>query len=95
MVAASLKNTIVNLNPAVIEEFSVEGMTTGVIVSEVAPNTQAAAVNFQRGDIIIAINDTKVATTRDLEKATSGGRHYYWKITLGRGGQVMTTVIGG
>ncbi|MFO1116763.1 MAG: DegQ family serine endoprotease [Beijerinckiaceae bacterium] len=87
--------TIVNLNPAVIEEFSVEGLSSGVIVADVAPNTQAAAVNFQRGDVIIAVNDTKIGSTRDLEKATSGGRHYYWKITLGRGGQVMTTVVGG
>jgi Do/DeqQ family serine protease len=87
--------TVINLNPAVTEEFSVQGVSSGVIVSEIAPDSQAAAVNFQRGDIIIAVNDTKIATSHDLEKAVGGGRHYYWKITLGRGGQVMTTVIGG
>jgi S1-C subfamily serine protease len=87
--------TVVNLNPAVVEEYSVEGVAAGVIVSEVAPDSTAANVNFQRGDVILEVNDAKIATTRDLEKATTGGRHYYWKITLGRGGQVMTTVIGG
>jgi Do/DeqQ family serine protease len=87
--------TVVNLNPAVIEEYSVEGVSSGVIVSEVAPDSAAANVNFQRGDVIIEVNDAKISTTRDLERATAGGRHYYWKITLGRGGQVLTTVIGG
>jgi len=87
--------TVVNLNPAVVEEYSVEGVSSGVIVSEVAPDSAAANVNFQRGDVIIEVNDAKISTTRDLERATAGGRHYYWKITLGRGGQVLTTVIGG
>ena len=33
-------------------------------------------------------------TTHDLEKATAGD-HYFWKISIGRGNQIITTVIGG
>jgi len=51
-------------------------------------------LNFQKGDVILAVNDRKIATTRDLEQATVG-RAYSWKITLARGGQVVTTVVGG
>jgi Do/DeqQ family serine protease len=86
--------TVVNLSPAVIEELSIEGATSGAVISQIEENSQAAALNFQKGDVIIAVNDTKIATGRDLEKAV-GGRHYFWKITIGRGGQVLTTVIGG
>lgn len=86
--------TALNVSPAVIEELSVEGVSSGVVVSDVEADTPAATVNFQRGDVILAINDAKIGTTRDLERAT-GGRHYYWKITLSRGGQVLTTVLGG
>jgi len=86
--------TIINLSPAVTEEFSIRGVSEGVVISEVEDGSTAAAVNFQRGDVILSVNDAKIATTRELERATSG-KHLYWKLTIGRGGEVITTVIGG
>ena len=86
--------TVINLSPAVIEEFSVEGGLVGALVAEVEPDSPAAAVNLQKGDVVMAVNDQKISTPRDLEKAV-GARHYFWKITIGRGGQVLTTVTGG
>ncbi|MGB8277765.1 MAG: DegQ family serine endoprotease [Methylovirgula sp.] len=86
--------TVVNLSPAVAEELSIETPKEGVVISDIEAGSQAAAVNLHRGDVVISVNDTKIATTRDLEKAT-GGRHYYWKISIARGNQVITTVLGG
>ena len=45
-------------------------------------------------DHAYVLNDAKIETTRDLQK-TVGKRHYYWKITISRGGQMLTTVFGG
>ena len=86
--------TVVNISPATAEEFSVEGVAQGVVISQIKPDSQAAALNFQKGDVVLSVNDTKIETTRDLEK-TVGGRHYYWKISISRGGQVLTSVFGG
>ncbi|MBY6240760.1 Do family serine endopeptidase [Methylosinus sp. Sm6] len=86
--------TVVNLSPAVIEELSVQGVAAGVVVTEIDQNSVAARLNLQKGDVILAINDEKIGSSRELEQAT-GGRRYYWKITLARGGQVFTTVVGG
>jgi S1-C subfamily serine protease len=86
--------TVINLSPAVVEEFGVEGPRDGVIVGDLDEGSNAQAMNFQKGDVILAVNDTKIATTRDVETATAKGR-YLWKITIGRGGQVFTTVVGG
>lgn len=86
--------TVVNLSPAVVEELGVEGARSGVVVAELEEGSNAASVNLQKGDVVLAINDSKIATTRELEKATAAAR-YYWKITIGRGGQVLTTLIGG
>ncbi|HXY59852.1 MAG TPA: DegQ family serine endoprotease [Methylocystis sp.] len=86
--------TFINLSPAVIEEFSVQGVMTGVIAAEVEEGSVAQQLNLQKGDVILQVNNKKIATTRDLEEATVG-RSYYWKITLERGGQVITTVVGG
>jgi S1-C subfamily serine protease len=63
-------------------------------VTEIEEGSVAERLNLQKGDVILAINDEKVDSTRELERAT-GGRRYYWKITLARGGQVFTTVVGG
>nr|HMN72610.1 PDZ domain-containing protein [Rhodoblastus sp.] len=86
--------TVVNLSPATAEEYSVEGASQGVVISQVAPDSQAAQFSFQRGDVILSVNDAKIETTRDLEK-TVGKRHYYWKVTISRGGQMLTSVFGG
>lgn len=86
--------TIVNLSPAVAEEFSVRGVSEGVVISDIEEGSTAAAVNFQKGDVILSVNDAKIASTRELERATNG-RHLYWKLTIGRGGEIITTVIGG
>ncbi len=86
--------TVVNLSPATMEELSVEGVKEGVIVAEVGEGSSAASVGIQKGDVVIAVNDQKVNSTADLRAATSA-RQYYWKLTIARGGQIFTTVLGG
>jgi Do/DeqQ family serine protease len=86
--------TVINLSPAVADEFSLETTKEGVIVSDVDDDSHAAALNLQKGDIVLAVNDAKIKTTRDLEKATSEQRDF-WKISIGRGNQIITTVVGG
>ncbi|TAL80228.1 MAG: DegQ family serine endoprotease [Beijerinckiaceae bacterium] len=86
--------TVVNLSPAVAEEMSIQEPKKGVVISKIEPGSTAAAVSLHTGDVVIAVNDTKIATTRDLEKATAGQR-YYWKLSIARGNQVITTVIRG
>jgi Do/DeqQ family serine protease len=86
--------TVINISPAVAEELSVQGASAGVVVTEIEEGSIAQQLNLQKGDVILAVNDKKVATTRDLEQI-AGAKAYYWKITLARGGQVLTTVVGG
>ncbi len=86
--------TVLNLSPAVTEEFSIEAFREGVVVSDVPEGSLAARVGVQRGDVILAVNDTKIARTNDLKRATEERRNW-WKLTIGRGGQIFTTVIAG
>ena len=51
-------------------------------------------VGFQKGDIILSLNGEKIAATRDLD-ASAAQQPYVWKLTINRGGQVITRVIGG
>ena len=54
----------------------------------------AANVGFQKGDIITQVNGQKIAKTADLERATRDASRL-WRITLQRGGQQLSVVLGG
>lgn len=85
----------VNISPATLEELSVEGAKEGVIIAEVPQGSTAANVGLQKGDVILAVNDRKIERTADLRAATNVGRQVYWKLTIFRNGQIITSVLGG
>ena len=86
--------SFVNISPAVLEEMSLAGLTSGVVATEVEDGSVAQEVGVQKGDVIISINGTKITNTADMTNATAT-KHSYWKLTVNRGGQVVNTVIGG
>lgn len=86
--------TVANLTPALAEELSIDGGDTGVVVSAVKPNTQAAELGLQKGDIIVSIDGEPLTNSRDAEKAQKP-RNYYWKLIISRGGQQLTSMVGG
>jgi len=85
---------VANISPAVADELHLDADTEGVVVTEIADDSTAANVGFQKGDIIRSVNNTKVAKTSDLEKATSQSSRL-WRITLVRGGQQINVTLGG
>ncbi|WP_210484355.1 Do family serine endopeptidase [Microvirga antarctica] len=85
--------TLVNLSPAVAEEFQVDVAEDGVIVSDVDERGVAASVGFQKGDQIVAINGDRLTSTKDAERLVARGGTY-WEMTINRGGRVFSTVLG-
>jgi Do/DeqQ family serine protease len=86
--------SVVNISPATIEEFSIANARDGVAVIGVEENTAAAMVGFQKGDVLLSLNGEKIQSTHDVERI-AGQRPYVWKLQINRGGQVITSVIGG
>ena len=85
---------VANISPAVADELHLDADTEGVVITEIADDSTAGQVGFQKGDIILAVNNTKVGKTADLEKATSQSARL-WRITLVRGGQQINVTLGG
>ena len=85
--------TVINASPAVAEEMQID-TSDGVVVSEVQDGSVAQRVGLQKGDVLLAINGEKVGSTRDVDKTARAGAQL-WRITINRGGQTMTTVLGG
>ncbi len=66
--------TVANISPAVADELHLDANTEGVVVTDLADGATAADVGFQKGDIILAVNNQKIAKTSDLVKATRESR---------------------
>ena len=86
--------TAANMSPAVAETLSQAEDRDGVVIVAVAPDSNAAAVAFQKGDMILSVNGKKITTTKDLVAAT-GQQYDYWKLSILRAGQVIDTVLNG
>jgi Do/DeqQ family serine protease len=86
--------TAVNLSPAVADELQLEVAGDGVVVTEVEPGSLAQRVGFQKGDVVLSVNGTRISTSRDLDRLAKGAASS-WEISISRGGQIFTSVFGG
>src|SRR5207237_9354799 len=75
-----------NLSPAIAEELRIDPASEGVIIADIIPGSPAQGYGFQRGDIVLSVNNQKIAKTRDLERATSQQTRT-WRVVLRRGAQ--------
>jgi Do/DeqQ family serine protease len=85
--------TVVNASPAVAEEMQLNAQE-GVVVADVEEGSPASRVGLQKSDLLLSLNGEKIASTRELDRMARAGAQI-WRITISRGGQVMTTVLGG
>ncbi|ABE40382.1 Peptidase S1C, Do [Rhodopseudomonas palustris BisB5] len=85
---------IANISPAIADEMRLDPSVEGVVVTELADDATAANVGFQKGDIIVAVNNKRIGKTSDLERITNESARL-WRITLVRGGQQINVTLGG
>jgi serine protease Do len=86
---------VANLSPAVALEIGMDDDTReGVVVLEVQPTTPAARLGLKRGDVVVAVNDTKIGSVAQLAKILSapGGT---WRLSVEREGKVFNLAIQG
>ena len=76
------------------DELHIDTDTEGVVVTGLANGGTASEVGFQKGDIILSVNNQKISKTGDLEKVTREATRL-WRITLVRGGQQINVTLGG
>jgi Do/DeqQ family serine protease len=86
--------TVSNISPAVADDLKLDASTEGVVVTNIADDATAASVGFQKGDIIVAVNNQRISKTSDLERAARANSRL-WRITVVRGGQQINVTLGG
>ncbi len=85
---------VANISPAVAEELRLDSNAEGVVVVDLQDGAPAASVGFQKGDIILAVNNQKIAKTGDLDKAAKASSRL-WRIVVVRNGQQINVTLGG
>lgn len=86
--------TVANLSPALADELRLDTQTQGVVITSVADGSTAQSIGFQKGDIVVSVNNQKIVKSADLERiAAAGGRQ--WRITIRRGGQQISVMFSG
>jgi Do/DeqQ family serine protease len=85
---------ISNLSPALADDLRIDPATQGVVIIDIANGSPAQSLGFQRGDLVLSVNNAKIAKTRDLERI-AGQQSRLWRITIMRGGQQMSVELRG
>lgn len=83
---------VINLSPAVNDQYGLEYKLRGVMVIETMPRSIAQQYGLAKGDIIGAVNGVPIKTVDDLTKALAPSVHA-WRIQINRGGQVITFTV--
>ena len=87
---------IVNLSPAVADEIGVDPFDApkGVMILSIdSAQSYAAGVGLQPGDLIRDVNGRAITSTADLQAVVTAGARS-WRVTIQRGGQVITAQFG-
>ncbi len=86
--------TVANLSPALADELRLDPQAEGVVITAVADGSTAQSIGFQPGDIVVSVNNEKIAKSADLQRiANSASRS--WRITIRRGEQQISVMFSG
>jgi Do/DeqQ family serine protease len=83
-----------NLSPALADELRLDPAASGVVITDVTDGSIAQSLGFQKGDLVLMVNDAKIEQTSDLDRATREQARA-WRVTIQRNGQQKSVVFGG
>jgi len=85
---------VANLSPALAEQLRLDSTAEGVAVVDIANGSVAQSLGFQKGDVVVAVNNEQIATTSDLQRVVAKPSRL-WRVTINRGGQQISVAFGG
>jgi serine protease Do len=83
---------IANISPAIAQDMGLGDDSPGVIVLGVSKQSKAGRLGLQRGDILLGINNQEMKSVSDVNEALKAPVQA-WRITINRGGNVITVVV--
>jgi Do/DeqQ family serine protease len=85
---------VANLSPALADELRLDTAAHGVVIVDVGAGSTAQSIGFQKGDVVVSVNNEKITRTADLERITRTAQRQ-WQVTIQRGGQQISVMFSG
>ncbi len=82
-----------NLTPDIRQQLNLPATTTGVVISQVDPDSAAAQAGIQQGDVIQEVNRKPVHNVDQYQQALSGSANQPVLLLLDRGGTTLFVVV--
>jgi Do/DeqQ family serine protease len=86
--------TVANLSPALADQLQLDPQAEGVVITAVADGSTAQSIGFRPGDIVVTVNNEKIARSADLQHIANAGSRS-WRITIQRGNQQISVMFSG
>ena len=86
--------TVANLSPALDEELRLDSSAEGVAIVGIEDGSVAQNLGFQKGDVVLAVNNERITSTADLKRVVARPARL-WRVTLVRNGQQISLMFGG
>ena len=86
--------TVANLSPALDEELHLDSSAEGVAVVNIEDGSVAQNLGFQKGDVVLAVNNKRITSTAELKRVVAQPSRL-WRVTFVRGGQQISLMFGG
>jgi Do/DeqQ family serine protease len=86
--------TVANLSPALADDLRLDSQALGVVIVKISDGSTAQSVGFQKGDIVVSVNNQKIEKPADLDRITRAGSRL-WRVTISRGGQQISVILSG
>lgn len=80
--------TVANLSPRLADELDMPTDRTGVVITAIENGSPAAQLGFAAGDIVVALNDIPVESSRRLAALIAADQGY-WQFDIDRSGRLM------
>jgi serine protease Do len=87
--------SVAPLTPQMAEEMDLPGTETGVVVTEVEPESVAAEAGFRPGDVVKKVNGREVKTVNDLREAMAARKKRPAMVLIARNGGSLFVAVPG
>lgn len=74
-------------------QYKIPNSLEGVLITRVKPNSEASSQNFQKGDIIVQVEDVLIKDMSSLQKALKQYKDVYKRLYINRNGHIFVSAL--